>query len=244
MTPHADPKITIHIRRFIAPMVNIVNDTKLFTPKNISMFAKKHAKLLYAILGEAIPNTDHEYSTIGLALTPPDATAMCEEAMGDAIEVWVIDGDRGLLSEKWEPQYFKDHFMEIVEYERPSIPQRHGEDDGEDGEDADDKRHESGGGAGGGMGIEMPPEVVLGRTMLDILECEQMVSKEVATTSYMTGHPIDITKLLNNLHQSISDILKAFASSKGGYEPKLRKKDGMVVPYWTKTQIKQAKIKD
>lgn len=218
-------------------MVNIVNDTKLFTPKNISKFAKKHAKLLYAILGQAIPKTDGEYATIGLALTPDDAFDMCEAAMGDAIEVWVIDGDRGLLSEKWEPQYFREHFTEIVEYERPSKPTPSSHPSMM--EDDEEEHHLK----EGGMGIEMPQEVVLGRTMLDILECEQMVSKEVATTSYLTGHPIDINGLLNNFHKAIADILKAFASSEGGHEPKLRKKDGMTVPYWTKTQIRQAKLK-
>ena len=220
-------------------MVNIVNETKLFTPKNISKFAKKRSKLLYAILGAAIPKTDSEYATIGLALTPDDAFDMCEAAMGDAIEVWVIDGDRGLLSEKWEPQYFKEHFSEVVEYSSPERKQSsspHREDDDDDEEDEHPKE--------GGMGIEMPQEVVLGKTLLDLLECEQMVSKEVAATSYITGHPIDINGLLNNFHQSIADILKAFASSKGGYEPKLRKKDGIVVPYWTKTQIRQAKTKN
>ena len=219
-------------------MVNIVNDTKLFTPKNISKFAKKHAKLLYAILGEAIPKTDGEYATIGLALTPDDAFDMCEAAMGDAIEVWVIDGDRGLLSEKWEPQYFKEHFTEVVEYESPH-KRMESDHPMMDDDDEHDEQHKE-----GGMGIEMPQEVVLGKTLLDMLECEQMISKEVAATSYMTGHPIDVNGLLNNLHQAIADILKAFASSKGGYEPKLRKKDGIIVPYWTKTQIRQAKLKN
>lgn len=215
-------------------MVNIVNDTKLFTPKNISRFAKKHAKLLYAILGEAIPNTDSEYATIGLALTPDDAYEMCSDAMGDAIEVWVIDGDRGLQSEKWEPEYFKEHFTEVVEYTRPSEHQEH-----RPGPEEEDEEEEH-----GNMGIEMPQEVVLGKTLLDILECEQVISKEVAAASYLTGHPIDINGLLAKFHTSVADILKAFANSEGGHEPKMKRKDGMMVPYWTKTQIKKAKLKD
>ena len=218
-------------------MVNIVNDTKLFTPKNISKFAKRHAKLLYAVLGEAIPNTDSEYATIGLALTPDDAYEMCSDAMGDAIEVWVIDGDRGLQSEKWEPQYFKDHFTEFVEYNRPE-PKKYKHTSYEEDDDSDDEDKKD------GMGIEMPQEVILGKTLLDILECEQVISKEVAATSYLTGHPMDINGLLGKFHGSIADILKAFANTEGGHEPKLKRTDGMMVPYWTKTQIKKAKLKD
>ena len=248
-------------------MVNIANDTKLFTPKNIRQFAKEKAKLLYAILGQAIPGTDNEYSTIGLALTPEDACGMCEECMGDAIEVWVIEGDRGIRSEKWEPGYFKEHFNEVVEYSTPAkqdLPDALDDSGNEEDEEEDDDeigqgkyddddllkaamaaRAASYAGHGNvdGIGIEMPSEVVLGKTLLEILQCEQLLSKSVATTSYMTGHPIDITGLLEGLHTSIANILKAFSSSKGGCEPKFRKKDGILVPYWTKTQIKQAKLK-
>jgi hypothetical protein len=261
-------------------MVNIANDTKLFTPKNIRQFAKEKAKLLYAILGQAIPGTDNEYSTIGLALTPEDACGMCEECMGDAIEVWVIEGDRGIRSEKWEPGCFKEHFNEVVEYSTPSELKQgsmdsEGEDDddaqGDDGDDtlesllgngdgSDENVYGEGdswlketmdsliGSAAGigkksGIGIEMPMEVVLGKALLGILQCEQLLSKTVATTSYMTGHPIDINALLEGLHTSIANILKAFSTSKGGFDPKFHKKDGVLVPYWTKTQIKQAKIK-
>ena len=254
-------------------MVDIANDTKLFTPKNIRQFAKEKAKLLYAILGQAIPGTDNEYSTIGLALTPEDACGMCEECMGDAIEVWVIEGDRGIRSEKWEPGYFKEHFNEVVEY---STPEKQGTSDalddeqggyaeGEDDDplaellkgDADEEYSDpddllketlsalssAGTGKLSGIGIEMPMEVVLGKSLLGMLQCEQLLSKTVATTSYMTGHPIDINGLLEGLHTSIANILKAFSTSKGGFEPKFHKKEGVLVPYWTKAQIKQAKVK-
>ena len=93
------------------------------------------------------------------------------------------------------------------------------------------------------VGIEMPPEVALGKSLLEILECEQMISKITASTSYTTGHPMDINALLTAFHDSIAGILKAFATTKGGFEPKFHKKDGLMVPYWTKTQIRQAKLK-
>lgn len=230
-------------------MVNIVNETKLFTPKNISKFAKKRSKLLYAVLGEAIPKTDGEYATIGLALTPDDAFDMCEAAMGDAIEVWVIDGDRGLLSEKWEPQYFKEHFGEVVEYSSPDRKERQPEQEENDEDEFMSAAMEARFGkhiddSVKGVGIEMPNEVVLGKALLEILECEQFLSKTVSTASYMTGHPIDLDSILDGLHGSIASILKAFATSKGGCEPKFRKKEGIMVPYWTKTQIRQAKLKE
>lgn len=230
-------------------MVTSKNGTKLFTPKNITKFAKNKAKLLYAVLGEAIPNTDNEHSTIALALTPEVAFDVCEESLGDAIEVWVVDGDRGLMSEKWDPRYFKDHFNDVVEYSAANKDEDYDEkllrDSLGEGEDDNERRgimdDEDEGKSG--IGIEMPPEIALGKSLLEILECEQMISKTMASTSFMTGHPMDIPALLEAFHESVSDILRAFATTKGGFEPKFRKKDGMMVPYWTKTQIKQAKLK-
>ena len=224
-------------------MVTSKNGTKLFTPKNISKFAKTKAKLLYAILSEAIPGTDNEYSTIGLALTPEDAFDLCRESMGEAIEVWVVDGDRGLLSEKWEPEWFNEHFKDVVEYTTPIKDEDYEErllhdsleENDPDSNDMDERRP--------GIGIEMPQEIALGKSLLEILECEQEISKIAASTSFATGHPMDIQGLLTAFHESIANILKAFATTKGGFEPKFRKKDGIAVPYWTKTQIKQAKLK-
>ena len=214
-------------------MVDIAHETTLFTPPNVSRFARNKAKLLYAILGEALPNTDKEHVTIGLALTPEEAFALCEESMGDAIEIWVIEGERSLLSEKWEPKYFKEHFDEVVEY---TIPDQLSSDDDESASPVEVPEELK------GMGIEMPPEVIMGKSLLEILEFEQLISKAVAATSYMTGHPVDINALVDTLHGAVADIVGAFVQSKGGFEPKFHKKDGILVPYWTKTQVRQARM--
>lgn len=218
-------------------MVNSITGTKLFTPENVNRFAKKKCKILYTILGAAIEGAhEDEYSTVSLALSPNEAIRLCEECDGDAIEVWVVDGLTAVLSEKWDPQYFRDNFADIVNCASPDS-HRDNFDDDVDEPDEDDTPEE------GSIGIEMPHEILLGKSLLEILECEQLMSKTTAMASYIGGHPIDVEGLLNNLHASVAGILKAFAESRGGFEPRLRKKGGVTIPYWTKTQIRQAKSK-
>ena len=220
-------------------MVNERNESTLFTSRNLSQFAERKCKLLYTILSEAIPGTDGEHSTIGLALTPEDACEMCSDSMGDAIEVWVIDGEKGILSEKWEPAWFKEHFNEVVEYSRPGRPgEDGGEEDDEDPLDSNAKEPKPG--EEGGFGMELPPGMMLSKALVELLEYESHVSRLTVATSYATGHPLDLDALLEKVHESICDIVKAFAGTKGGYEPKFRRKNGVLLPYWTKTQIKQA----
>jgi len=219
-------------------MVSIAQDTKLFTEDNIKKFAENGSHLIYGIVGH-IPGPADEYSTMAICLTPSAASDMCEQMMGEAIEIWVIDRVVGIHSEKWEPKYFKNHFEDIVgvSYHRlEEDDENNDEDDEDDSEDTDNPSFDI-------TGIAHSPENILNCALIEILKAQEEIFKITATASFATGHPIDIENLLKTLQNDVSKIIYALTFSKGGYEPKIKElSDGSGIPYWTKRQIDSAKI--